>query len=1815
MKMLKKTLSVFMAALMLFTALSVGTFAAATDAETAAAYRSLAYSFFDYDVKTVGFDSQFVVKTDEDGLPVRSIVGVMDQYVLTNASDEYTYADDNGEPIRAIAYDHLVTAKDNADNDIRNAALEYLSIVEKIISYEYDKGLYTIPMVAEEIAETLMFTKGDDGEYLFLDGYTYVEDAAGHLVAKSPVPTYEVDGDRIEELDVDESWMEEYAEGYNFINLYQYLNVATIVDYFSGNCTAVNSGNWFHSFAFHCYTDLETVLLSEGENIKNSNLTVRHLTIEWDMERQYDDSGTVAQYYNGGYKVDRAKTEIDDTRPQLVELQSMLDTYFMDYYAPGKLDNLTNDDLLSTEYDRIREYYDVFDSISDNAKIAVFGQAAYSYMNLVTQLTPIANPADPRDDMYWPCHTYEKYKDDYGNYVEYQVDAEKVTTIVSTIDDLLKSPRVGKILTQFFDYTDPQYADQAYYQDALVAETPQDILKILIADLLFQDDIINMLLELLYPMVTNLLDENLTDEMLFDLLGETATDLIYGLLDEGDGLQSLIYAAVSNIGVALTPAGMAWVWNKYGYLDPQYGYTTTFPNFQAMHDELKAAKGGGFNEVADHSMGDYYGLGSQYDEYCGDRWRDVDFSVFEWGINGDKDKFLLALDAILAPLAPLLAVLLGDSDCTITVTDVLATPLRLILNNDDQTLNLYNKVLLPLFETLGLPGLLSGSAYEQRADAIRSDSARRPDTISAFLNDGLLNPILNWVTDVVLADPINTVLQLLPNLSYYLTSGALLGSLNGIEVKIMISHAIIFGATISVYTLDIMELIGEDTVAFLDSLQGILDLIGFDVDTGIPIIGYVQEGYSAIYAPTTPGYNPDIHNVPVTEGYVNAYGDLNLNYDSIEYTTYVSGLDENGEYTDYAVFKEIGWKNDAGNVVTAHNNEQTEEVYHTPVTSYYECTYFDVESDMEVTSLFASLDDLPDSIKNNETLTTNLVRESVNAEESASLPAIMDYKLQATGTKEVVGSGRYGTFTMTNKAGNTVTWAEGKREYISLYLEADGERLESGGLVLLFLFRYIFSAVKYRNYNTDNSVGEVGFTSDYTLLDAFGLDQETLNEDLFAGLSINSILNSVVLAPDGAIAALYELFYKNEFGSLYTLDDAGNVIANLVGYTYDIEYVDYHADEIMGYAEENNDYTYGTAVLYSEYWTKEDASYFVDNLDEVVDNVLQMLKLEDMSTIGEFLEGMISDLLFSNDMLSSLASMLYGLLGSMGGIDLPAILDAALEVDMSKQALCDALVYEFGEDIKADGSYVNELGETVITRSVYTQLQVEIRNTKALQTESNNALTAGDMELYQEKKAEAAESAKYSDNSFYMIGEDIETAEEYTMYAFDWGYNNEAIKAKYDDTEIFLRALSAIASPFAIIFRMLFAGEDLSVLGLINIPFYEMYFYSWIPLMETLGATDGLLDFKSYYTECFTGSKTEANCDTIYYTVKPIFGLVERVIDNPIELVFNMIPNLLFFISIGAFNDVVNNIVHFAYVLLDILQPVLDAYPIVNSLLSNIRIGDVALNLSLPLDFDFNQLVNDLLEGLLGESLAFDIENKNIVLGTEEVEKEFYEPVLDADGNEQYDEEGNVLVEPVLKTVVEDVYAVGTLKIKLPYIDFTTLCAGTVVEEMSVSGNKYLYLDSAGGADLITLIFRIVTDTLFFEDNAVNIANFLIGFCQLDDEENNDDLLMEIFVYLNGEAREAEIPDVILKLISTIYKLLVPIAGELGTRFAAVDFSITDLFESIDDTELLSQRISALMNAGGDGGSSPLSGFGRLIQLIKEFFAKIAAFFAGLFGG
>ena len=1985
MRTMKRLLSVLLSVVMVFGVISVGVVAYAEDSTFNEWVRELAYDFVETDVDgNIYFDA-------ETHLPTPTLVADISQYKVENKSVDYKYASDTDDtPIRALRYLHKVTALDNSTWDIERALDTFINIAGRKISYTYGDGDYTPDLIADEVSEMLrLYTV--DGDYLFLDGYTYVVDSLGNFVTRSSDKTYEVQYDSSLGAYVPKYFEEQTDEGaaaftdlYDAVHetaqdirediregnmkevtLFEALNIDAIIHYFVGNCTVVNAGNWYHDYEFTVITDMDTVLRTEAPSA--DPVTLHKKTVSWHMQRLWDDSKTKPYYVNladssaagtNGISVnthgDEGYDMVNNDRSDLTNLAGTFRAYFQSYLADtdpetkgtqSVLSDKQDIDLVNQVYPDVTRYYDTFSKYSVAAIKNFFGQSAYEYMSLVTMAKPLRGQIQANggvDSTYLPEHEYD---DVFGWDATYKVTNERLYSVVDSIDALMKSRRVGEIIQTFINVQSEENAQMAFYGEEW--ETTADYLRLVIQNFLFSDDIVNKILSTIYPLLTNLIDKNITNGFITNAIDDNVThtlginSLLKSLAEEitdadNGGYQAVIYAALATAGVGITPAGVAWSMHKTGLKD----------EFPTVYRTLFNAKGGSRygagvdqnREVMRYQGVDYYGVGVEDDEWFMNRWKDVDWDQMVWGINGSDEKFKAALTAALSPFAALLACILGENDITLQIGEFGSIDLAGYLDD----LPLYNSVLLPLLECLGLGDVndLSDITYADKlkthaqfVNLANTDFSNGTNTKN-FVEQGIVNPLLKWITGVVLVDPITTVCNILPNVSYYLTSEAFLNSIKNIEIPLdlYLDFSLLPDQHFTVYTLKVADLL-KDKLDFLKSLQGVIDLIGLNVDTGLPIVGYMVPADSTtatytgkVYPKSSSSYNSatmtqavlggdayhhgadDLYghtdenpiawvqsdgswSVDVNIGHpvlgIDAYGNVNYtgkdSLDTGSYSVYqqvvgyANNLDGsvrtsadsthsvpvycyynvNGtlttnypgsganftvvktEVNPYVGMNVVGYMNPAGFVKTSRVTDEDVANYPAPVYAYYEYTASVNGEDVTRRTV-----NLPSGVED-YTLVTDV--ETFKAD--AAIPPLMEYKLQAAGILRDVSSLR--TVGMSTNDGG---WAANSRKAIVLWTDYAGGHPagnKTHGLVLLFVFRYLFSALKYKPV-TDS--GE--FASDYTILDSFGLNGDALNRNLFYGLTIGEIIDNIALHPDECIAALYELFQKNEEGRLWTVNDADPAHVRIEGgrdYTYDISYPKYYHDTIQTKARQYNDFTYGTSALYNEYWSKDDATYVADNLDDIINNVLAMLKLDTELTIGDsviklsdyedisdLLDALLHSFFFNNEMLSTIANAVYSNIDNLS-VDLRTILRSALDIDYSKRAMANALSYAFRD---ADGYTVPEdYGEGSI---VYELMQEALHESEHDVTDEFGNVVMSSADTY-----------KYKQTTFYYYTDEyIDEETGYTVAgaktAYDWGYNNPAICARYNAREIFLNALSAIFSPFALLIRYLAAGEDLSVLGVVNIPGYEGYAFSWINIMEAFGATKDLISFRQYLeyaycavdehdlydydltvkrddgTDLDSGDILIRNYNTIFYLLKPMFTWAQDLIENPLQYLLDVIPNLMFYLSIGAFSDCVNNLVHFAYVLLYMLQPVVDIMPLVNKFLANISLGDFALNLSLPLDVDLNSLVNGLIANYVtDELLTFNIENKNIPVGTQlvDVEKE----VLDDNGEVVLDDNGDV----VTVTVQEEqpTYQTATLQITLPYIDFTTLCCGELIlDHPSISTSAdYVELDTGNGGDMITLVLRLVLDTLFYKDNNENLTNFLIGFFQLDDEEDNDDFLRQIMTALYNFSQDQAIPDKILKALFTVYKYLVPLSDTLAGAFKKVNFSLLDVFNSFNDTDRLlgyvSQLVSAAAGASTESTHSPtnsnssettasgMSIFARLIKMLTDFFARVQEFFSKLF--
>lgn len=167
-----------------------------------------------------------------------------------------------------------------------------------------------------------------------------------------------------------------------------------------------------------------------------------------------------------------------------------------------------------------------------------------------------------------------------------------------------------------------------------------------------------------------------------------------------------------------------------------------------------------------------------------------------------------------------------------------------------------------------------------------------------------------------------------------------------------------------------------------------------------------------------------------------------------------------------------------------------------------------------------------------------------------------------------------------------------------------------------------------------------------------GLIGTMTGSEINLGEDVMDILKGLGSNPDGVICALTELFvpYDSYASKEYTyknvpvlVDEEGNPILD----------------------EEGNPITPSpiNTVTYSEDWTKDQAQYIADNLDEFVNNMMTILGGADMPTLGDMIRSYIADEFYTNEMINTLVITIRDALGGIG-IDLAPILDL-VDVDLS----------------------------------------------------------------------------------------------------------------------------------------------------------------------------------------------------------------------------------------------------------------------------------------------------------------------------------------------------------------------------------------------------------------------------------------------------------------------------------------------------------------------------------------------------------------------
>lgn len=1497
---------------------------------------------------------------------------------------------------------------------------------------------------------------------------------------------------------------------------YSFFNAEALVNYYLGNASVVNNANWFHTFTFTVATDVETVMIDlfkqrggfESATTTYPGFYITNFTYEWKHIREYDESGTKPRYVLDGdyYKVTSSRNIENTAFNELSALNAAAEALYSQVGGGNP-----NPALLSSEDARF------YSADMDAAMAAV---AARHYSTEVIE-------AAFGNKYYWILSLYNTYRANYTydqavsagldhpelyGYREnvryddkttsknpYSLTANRMTKITSTIDSMLVDPKLAQVIGGITRFETGNFAGTPIYgaQYGTNYNTAKELLQLLIKSLLYTDRFPFMIMQKVYPMLQELVEETLHELCLgveiptwvkvitVGISGSNLEELIWNIGESQikDSADLIIYALTGQ-DVYIYPYDLVNSWdsvtrNKFKAIYDMFN-TSYWSAYKSGHQDVEVSGKPGHG-VREHG----------WEDVTDEQW---EFLEQAWQVNGSRDRFVDAMSASLNGLVPLLRPVLTANDMP-----AVEVPIKLINPKVRiKSMELYRILIAPLFDALGITPAYGAKTVAQ---------------VNAMGNyeylPNILNPLLNWVEQYVLENPIQAVSELLVNLSSLLRYNAGAGysgfvewaihQTPGLKLFIVIIGNNLPSDGITLMSADdIYEKLGDFlNGADLSSINGILDFV------------------------TT--LKPEIFTAPILAGY-DPFG---------------------------------------APIFEAENGGTTAD-------------------------------------------------ESLAKTMLVKLPALQDEKIREAGT-------RMASFTSPLTGTN--------------FANVHYNNIDSGK-ILLYILRYALYGIMSTNYAQQGGWMEPSvldcFLSPWKRNGGINISIPGVDTSRLQSLTINSIINNVVFHPEETLCALAELLQPNETNTIdYT---------NVYGKVYALAYPDYQQKVLLDRNGQPKYKKFGSAVKYTEYWTEENAEDSVANIRDTVNNVLRMLGY---GSVDQILGKLLDDNLFTNDILSKMAAGIYTSLEKLqSSVDLKEILKAALDTEYDSHTIYNTLAYnlytkyDFGDaGFSAAPEILRTMSDSIqskpaadrsITEDMFYKT-VKVQATDAdgnlLFDENNNPIWATQEQFVTDAEGNKVQKVENGQPVYDADGNPVyetETVNKTTQEPVDWGMdeavagavagrtyvNASGTEVKITRQDVFFSAVEALLAPLSNLLEYILLGKNLSLFtstanpdGLLTIPMYQVYHYAIIPLFEALGMT-GIASFQTVATNLRThttpvnvtgtvarmtydyanGKGTSlGSIEMIHSIVQPVRNLLAAALADPIGTVFDLIPNLMFVISIGTINDIVNNVVHFAYVLLDILSPVLDVLPFVNNILNNIKLMNIPLNLSLPLNVDFNTLINQLLGSFTSGTVAEDAL------------------------------QGNAGIE-----VTDGLY------IKFPPLDLSMLCAGQITAFNSASNdrtNPIVRIGTGSGADLLTVLLTFVMDTLFMQENMSNVANWLGVKSQTDTFDR--ETIRKIIMSLYDIAIEQKAPDKAMNLIYVLLSYIAPISGELADRLDVMGVTIVEFFNQLTgagSAKGVLALVKQLLEAKPSDNPTVIAGmsfFQRLILFFQRLIASIKAIFTG----
>ncbi|MBO5396574.1 MAG: hypothetical protein J6A97_06805, partial [Clostridia bacterium] len=600
-------------------------------------------------------------------------------------------------------------------------------------------------------------------------------------------------------------------------------------------------------------------------------------------------------------------------------------------------------------------------------------------------------------------------------------------------------------------------------------------------------------------------------------------------------------------------------------------------------------------------------------------------------------------------------------------------------------------------------------------------------------------------------------------------------------------------------------------------------------------------------------------------------------------------------------------------------------------------------------------------------------------------------------------------------AGEIITCGVGNANYPSD--GGNGKRIKivsDKADILYFLLTYLVNAIGNQEF-VDGIFDFIAYSSAEKTLDTDGdgvADAPTEEAVEAAKLTgpIIDLLNVVIANassdPDGVLAALVELFVPQR---------------------YKTEAIDWKESR----------YNYGgieglnaATLMYLDYsndWTKEKATYLIENIDALVSSVLKMAGQEEVE-VNALIQDTFDEL-FSNINITGLVKAVSSLGTALGDNDIIYSMLADLGADF--KSIYNAFGYLFVTDLdRLEEGFVEPL--------------------KPGDEGYNNPFKFEPYEVTYEEVTELNESGEEvtviekDENGQPILdgeGNPIVRKKVNVIWKYDGVvFDEEAENAK----EIFVDILCETLAGFSGLLGAFFRGDSVGLFNdSIEILGYPNYADSIGLFFEILGI-EGVMDQNEYAAFCAVNGDTAA----LSFTVKQLFNWVDGYLleGNTVQKIIEIIPNLIYFVESNGLSVVLHNLLMPVLVLIDTVRPILDVN--LNGLLSTI-VSDLVNGKSFSLD--------SILALLTGTAAAAEDEDYKYIS-------------IDV---------GNLTITEIVK-ILDAILGTDLAGSQLGTYGIPGFCSGIVEYDSVVSGGK-AKRSTVDAPDAITILISALLEAVEFE--------------------------------------------------------------------------------------------------------------------------------------